>query len=243
MGTVSRITSWSYSRYMDYVQCPLKAKLKHVDKLKEPPNDAMTRGSSIGRMAEEYLKGKLAKMPKELVKFKKDFQDGKKLVAKKLVLTVVEDTWAFAKDWSKSRWDDWKNCWLRVKLDWAYSKDGETMQVVDWKTGKFRPEDVEKYTEQLQLYCLAGLLLHPHIKKVTAVLKYLDLGLTYPDSARAEQPISYGREDIDDLVKLWEKRTKAMLSDTTFAPKPNRFCAWCFFRKDNAANGGGQCKY
>ena len=40
-----KFTSWSFSRYMDYKGCPAKAKYKHLDKLQEPPNDAMARHS------------------------------------------------------------------------------------------------------------------------------------------------------------------------------------------------------
>ena len=53
------ITSWSFSRYSDYQQCPAKAKYKHVLRMKEPPNDAMARGTAIHTMAEDYIKGKL----------------------------------------------------------------------------------------------------------------------------------------------------------------------------------------
>ena len=65
----TKITSWSFSRYADYKNCPLKFKLKHVDKLNEPPNEAMARGAAIHTLAEEYIKGKGRTVPPELKLF------------------------------------------------------------------------------------------------------------------------------------------------------------------------------
>ncbi len=87
---------------------------------------------------------------------------------------------------------------------------------------------------------LAALLLHEHIQQVKPRLAYLDLGITYPE---ADKPLIFTRADIPKLKKLWEKRTKAMLSDKQFAPRPNDKCRWCFYRSSNKAAGGGQCKY
>ena len=60
---IKQITSWSFSRYSDYKLCPLKARLKHVDKHKEPQNDAMARGQAIHKLAEDYTKGSIARLP------------------------------------------------------------------------------------------------------------------------------------------------------------------------------------
>lgn len=243
------ITSWSFSRYSDYKQCPLKAKLKHIDKIKEPPNEAMARGADIHTMAEDYIKGKIARLPKELKGVEATIKElralYKKLMAKKTTQSdmVVEDNWAFTKDWDQTRWDDWVHCWVRIKLDCAYIVkyvDKTVLIVRDWKTGKFREEKNEEYVEQLELYALAALILYPHVDEVQPILDYVDLGVVYPP---ANKPLVYTQKDLPRLKKLWEKRTKAMLSDTRFAPRPNNLCKWCHFRKNNAGNGGGQCKF
>lgn len=239
MAYQKKLTSWSYSRYNDYTQCPAKAKYKHIDKLKEPGNDAMARGSAIGKLAEQFLKGQLKKLPVELKLFKDDFLAGQKLGKKRTLITVVEDTWAFTKDWVLTTWDDWTGCWLRVKLDWAFSTDHETLFITDWKTGKFRPEEVFKYLEQLEIYAMGGLLKFPHIKRVLPRLAYLDHGRVYPDPKQGEETLVYERKDLPALQKAWTQRTKAMLSDTKFAPRPNSKCQWCHYRKSN----GGPCKF
>jgi hypothetical protein len=237
-----QIAAWSFSRYADYQQCPLKAKLKHLDKIKEPPNDAMARGARIHDLAEGYIKGTVARLPTELKQFKALFQRLRKQYKKAISGMVVEDTWAFTKDWDQTTWDDWVHCWVRIKLDCAEHEDEDTLIVNDWKTGKFRKELNETYIEQLELYALAALLLHEHIEKVKPRLVYLDHGIIYPEPDSFDELI-FTRQDIPKLKQLWAKRTGPMLRDKIFAPRPNNLCCWCFFRKSNAANGGGQCKY
>lgn len=240
----TQITSWSFSRYSTYQQCPLKAKLQFIDKIKEPPNPAMARGAEIHDKCEAYIKGTLRSLPAECKPFKKEFQEFRKQYKKKINGMVVEDTWAFTKDWNETAWNDWVGCWVRIKLDCAHHEDEETLIVSDWKTGKYRPEKNEEYVEQLELYALAALLLHDHIEVVKPRLVYLDAEVIYPEpDSDDEVELTFTRDDIEGLKKLWAERTAPMLKDKRFAPRPNNLCHWCFFRKSNAANGGGQCKY
>ena len=69
-----QFTSWSFSRYMDWRGCPAKAKYKHLDKLAEPPNAAMERGSMIHKLAEDYTLGVLKRIPAELKAFADEFK-------------------------------------------------------------------------------------------------------------------------------------------------------------------------
>lgn len=236
---IKQITSWSFSRYSDYKQCPLKAKLKHLDKIQEPANDAMARGAAIHTLAESYIKGLLKKLPPELKKFEKDFKQFRAQYKKKISGMTVEDNWAFTKDWDETQWNNWTQCWVRIKLDCAHHESDDTLIITDWKTGKFRPEQNEEYVEQLELYALAGMLLYEHIKTIKPRLVYLDTGDVYP----TDNSLTFTRADIPRLKKLWEKRTKAMVNDKIFAPRPNNKCHWCFYRKSNKAAGGGQCKF
>ena len=153
---------------------------------------------------------------------------------------AVEETWAFTKNWTATTWDDWADCWVRIKLDCAEHEDDTTLLVNDWKTGKFREENNQEYLKQLELYALSALLTYEHVQKVKPRLIYLDAGVIYPSE---DDPIVYTREDIPRLRSLWEQRVEPMLNDKIFAPRPNNLCKWCFFRKDNAAEGGGQCEF
>lgn len=230
------ITSWSFSRYNVYKLCPYKAKLMFIEKRKEPPNEAMARGDAIHKLAEKYIKGEILRCPPELKLFKDEFTKLRKLFKSKLQAMVVEDSWNFREDWSETVWNDWVGCWLRIKLDCAHQENADELDLTDWKTGKFRAEKNEEYVEQLELYALTALVMKPHIKRVYPRLCYLDLGITYPEK---RGDLVFTQEDVPRLKKLWLARTKKMLTDKKFAPRPNNLCSYCFF----SAKNKGPCKY
>ena len=232
----TQITAWSFSRYSTYKKCPAKAKYLYLDKLKEPSSPALERGAAIHDLAEKYIKGQIRALPPELKEFKDDFTALRKQYKKAINGMVVEDQWAFTSSWDQTAWNDWAKCWVRIKVDCAHHQDQETLWVKDWKTGKFRAEMNEEYMEQLSLYALTALLLHPHINKVRVELVYLDQGVVYPE---ADKPLVYDRAELPGLKKMWEKRVAPMLKDKKFAPRANDGCRWCHFSKAKA----GPCKF
>jgi hypothetical protein len=236
----TKFTSWSFSRYIDYRLCPFKAKLKYLDKIAEPKNEAMERGSHIHELAEHYIKGASSRLPAELKGFTDEFKMLRKQYKKAISGMVVEDSWAFTKEWDETRWDNWVGCWVRIKLDCAHHESDDVMIVTDWKTGKFHQDLHDDYLEQLELYALAALLLHPHLEAVKPRLCYLDQDLIFPSH---DEELVYTRADIPRLKKLWNKRVRPMMNDTRFPPRPNNKCRWCFYRASNKAGGGGQCKF
>lgn len=235
----TRITSWSFSRYSAYDQCPYKAKLTILDKLPEPKGEAMERGSAIHAEAEGYIKGSGRLLPLSLKAFGEDIKRLREMFKKSKAKITVEDTWAFRRDWTLTRYDDWNECWVRIKLDVAHQEGSDTIVVTDFKTGKFRDTDIPKYLEQLELYDLSALLVYkdkiPNLR-VRSRLLYLDAGVEYPGpGSNLVRTVA----DIPVLKKTWEARTAPMLNDTLFAPKPNQWCRTCHFRKAN----NGPCKY
>jgi RecB family exonuclease len=112
-----------------------------------------------------------------------------------------------------------------------------TLVVIDHKTGSMRDERKAEYMEQLELYGLAGLIKFPDIDIVSPRLWYLDHGIVYPDPV--EEELEFTQKDKPRLIKMWDKRTKPMLNDTTYTPKPNHGCQWCDF----SSAKGGACKY
>lgn len=233
------IKAWSYSRYSTYKQCPLKAKLLYIDKLVEPKNDAMARGIAIHNLCEDFIKGKISRLPKELKLFEAEFKLLKAQYKKKLPAMTVEDTWAFTKDWDETRWNDWVNCWVRIKLDCGHFIDENTLVITDFKTGKFRENMNDDYIEQLELYGTAALMMYPQTDLVVKPrLLYLDAGVVYPEPGSSNELI-FTQKDLKRLTKLWEKRTRPMLTDKKFAPRPNNFCSRCHFK----STGTGHCKF
>jgi CRISPR/Cas system-associated exonuclease Cas4 (RecB family) len=113
------------------------------------------------------------------------------------------------------------------KVHTGAAKKITTAFVVDFKTGKNKPE----HFMQRELYALGALHVYADIAKVVVEHWYLD-------SAQVETSVFY-RDQLEALKQLWAKRTKAMLHDKRFAPRPSNACRWCHFRKEN----GGPCKF
>lgn len=215
-----QITAWSFSRFQTYASCPAKAKYKFIDKLQEPPNDAMARGTAIHKLAEDYTRAKKpGQIPTELIKFEDQFIELNKSKP------LVEQEWAFTQDWQPTGWFA-KDTWVRVKVDAACLED-DTLYVIDHKTGK----EKDDHKEQLSIYGVAGLIQFPLVQIVSAQLWYLDSGV--------QTPHEFSRKELPALKKDWEKQTKAMLTDTRFSPKPSNACRWCAFSKEK----GGPCRF
>jgi hypothetical protein len=93
---------------------------------------------------------------------------------------------------------------------------------------------------QGELYVAAGMamnaagLLPSPVSAVQAELWYLDQGVIWPE---APNPVSV--KQYPKLQKLWGQRTKAMLTDKTFKPRPGNACRWCTYSKAK----GGPCQY
>lgn len=221
--------AWSWSRLGDWEECPLKAKLKHLDKIKEPGSPALDRGSAIHKEAEGYVTGRLPDLPASLERF---FEEFAALRARKDA--ECERQLAVDAGWAPCDWFG-PGAWLRVVIDCTHagaSPDEAGRTVIDYKTGKVRPRN----DDQLDLYNLVALAYHPHVKRADAWLWYLDQGET---STR-----SLVRAEAAKLQRKWEKRVKPMLADRTFAPKPADECRWCFYGQAGVAKGGpGLCKY
>lgn len=220
MAFPKMITSWSYSRFSVYDKCPAKAKYKFIDKLPDPGSAAMERGNVIHKLAEQYTKGEIKKLPPELKLFKDEFAELKKSKP------IVEESWAFTKNWIKTVWNDWANCALRIKVD-AACVDGDELHIIDHKTGKKR----DNYDEQLSLYAAPAPIIFPKIKKIFTHLWFLDSGETVTNI--------YPASEMDIMRKEWDKKVQPMLNDTRFAPKPSHECRWCPFSKSK----GGPCKF
>lgn len=199
----------------------------------------MDNGSYVHKVIENYLKGAAPRLTKEMNPkvFGELYKDLRKKRRFDEDAVSVEDTWAFRSDWSLTRWDDWSGCWLRIKVDCAEldgNPDDLSVTVIDWKTGKFRQQDEDKYTLQLDLYALGALMKFKEAKKITVwpSLVYVDVGERHSVG-------SYTKDDLPRLKKEWEARVRPMLNDTRFPPKPNGLCRFCTYRAEN----GGPCKF
>jgi hypothetical protein len=219
-----QFVAWSYSRYGDYTICPLKAKLKHLDKVVEPANAAMSRGGDIHKLAEVYVRDG-GRLPPELLKFAAEFKRLRRLKGVAVELQLALDV-----QWAPTTWFG-ATTWLRAVVD-CLRVSRRQATIIDYKTGKVRPENAT----QLGLYAIVAFAHHPELERVDAALWYLDHG----------EPISraYVPGDIPALKAAWAKMVTPMLTDVVFKPTANRLCSWCWYGQAKKSEGGpGLCKF
>lgn len=218
------VDAWSYSRYADYKQCPLRFKLKHIMKMKEPGSPAMQRGSDIHKEGEIYLKASRQpkKVPASYQHFKEEMQQLWSLKP------MVEQQWGFTREWAPTGWFG-RETWLRIVADAALLYDDNTADLIDFKTG--RKYDTNE--EQVELFSAGIFMKFAHVEHVTTRLWYLD----QPDDNEVIR--EYTRKDFESIRKDWEKKIVPMFKDKRFAPTPNEKCRFCAFSK----NKGGPCPY
>lgn len=231
-----KITAWSFSRWAAYESCPAKAKYKFIDKLPEPSSEALERGTALHKLCEDYLRGIKKAVPAEL----KLIADQLKCLRRAKALPEAE--FAFDREWNPVSWFD-RRAWVRVKADAVVPPiiDVELplVKVDDFKSGGKLDAATntvvskEEYPLQLELYGLAGLITYPVAALAKTSLVFIDHGRV------VESEESFTPKDVPRLKKVWEVRTKKMLADTKFKPKPGNACRWCHFRKAN----GGPCAY
>lgn len=222
------ITAWSYSRYSLYEQCPLKFRLKHIDKLPDPSGPAAERGNMVHSAAQKYLQSKRtpSDIPEALAKLSVEL--GQLRVAR----ATAEQDWGFKSNWEWTGRPNWfgSEVWVRMRSDATALYEDNTGLMVDWKTGK-------KYdTHQVQGE-LSGLLMLMRYPELTEV----DVRFWYSDAPAAdnEMQLDVTRADVPAMQRDWERKVRPMFNDHKFPPKPNRFCGWCNY----SAAKGGPCKF
>jgi len=227
-GIVKRFTAWSWSRLQTYELCPAKAKYGYLDKIEEPKNNAMLRGSAIHKMAEDYV-NKGGRLKDELKLYEKGFKEVRELKKRKDVEIFTELQNGLTDKWTKTTWFG-KDTWLRVIVDLAIVLHSEKRaRLIDHKTGKVNLEGAV----QLELYAIWGFLEWPNVDTIDGELWFLD------QLWSSRHVVTFHRKDLKKLITKWTKRATPLLKDTRFAPKPNQKCRWCYFSKAK----DGPCKF
>lgn len=219
--------TWSYSRYSTYEQCPRKFKHAYIDKIKEPSNEHMERGTKYHDLAERYINGRLDSFPAQLKLLGQTIRTMRK--GFKLGEVQVESEWGFNEMWEPM---PYKDAWLKMKIDCAaIDKDfsPDRMVIIDWKTGQYRDDRIVSYLEQLELYAIGALIMHPKIEIVEPRIGFLDHGVIYP-SILIEN-INIGRVDLGALKLKWVNKVHPMLTDKEFICNNSWRCKYCYYRK------------
>lgn len=222
---VRKFTSWSFSRWSEYEECPFKAMQKHILKNAPPFREVLDRGNDAHLSTYDYLQAKRRTIPQMVASFTNEL----KLLRREK--PIIESEWSFDINWKglpKDAWfDTTGGTWLRVKLDLHYMRPkSDVLQIIDIKTGKCYEE---KAKSQLETYGIAGLLMYPAAKVVEAAMWYTDLAKTLP--------VRFERKNLAAMQARWKDNTKAMFRDRRFPPRPGRHCTWCHLSKEK----GGPC--
>lgn len=219
---MSQVTSWSYSAFELWAKCPAAYKYAKLDKLPDPPSKALLDGRVAHKEIEDYLRGEPAIPAKGWKHFKwllEELRDAPKV--------LIEQKWAFNRDWREAAWFRDKTTWLRSVVDAGVIYDDNVVEIIDWKTGK----QYATNEDQVELFALTAMVRYPMAPTVLTRLAYLDSG--------AQVPNEFNAKDRDKLKAKWEAKVRPLFQETTWAPKPNDKCGWCNFSRSK----GGPCKY
>lgn len=219
------ITAWSYSRYDTWVTCPFKFKCKFIDKLPDPGSAAMDRGDKVHKALAKYIMGQ-GELPAEV---KTPFQQ--KLYAELRAIPnddkVVEQQWAFDRNWKPTGWFD-RSAWYRSILDAGVVYEDLAVEACDHKTGKRHDTSND---EQMESQAIAVFCQFQPVTHVTTRLIYVDAG--------SEEIAEFPLADKVKLLEKWAGKVAPMFADNTFIARPNDKCRFCVYSRSK----GGPCRF
>ncbi len=220
----SMIPQWSYSRLGCYERCPKQAEFQFIKKIKEPQHPAMERGKNIHQLCEDYIRGNIEEIPKELSEFEDAFDMLKDLYLHGHV--ICESDWAITTEWQKTGWFA-EDTWGRAKVDAFVYEEGlsKEARVIDFKTGRYQGNQ-EAHREQCEFYGSVALNRYPELESIITEMWYLDHG-KIDRYVYTPASIKFKQERIHN-------RAMAMTTATEFPAKPSKFgCKWCYFGQQN----------
>lgn len=220
------VPAWSYSTLSDFEKCPYKVWLAKVDKIPQPKHPAAERGTEIHKLAEDYVRGEIGELPKELSKFTKEFEELRFLFGEGKV--EVEGDWGFDKEWAPCGWLA-PTVWGRMKLDAKVEESETSARAIDYKTGRKFGNEVP-HGQQAMIYAVGTFMRYPSLQFVQTEFWYLDHGQTTTQR--------YSREEAMLFLDGITQRALALTECVDFPPRPSKFaCQWCAYAKD------GNCKW
>lgn len=222
----------SWSRLSDYHQCPLKFKLKYLEKhhlFKEESTTSphLVRGSNVHKALENYviqstsngeLEVKITSLPE--VEATKPFVDR---FLTNYTTVIPETQIAINRNWERVEWFS-KDAYYRAILDLIALRPSD-VAIIDYKTGKMRDYDGGPSGKgQLHLSGAISLHLWPDIPEVSTTYAYVDHKQTITKK--------FTQADRQELREHFDEEHNRVNSDTKFRPTVNEFCKWCPATRD-----------
>jgi|GEM_PF-4818372 RecB family exonuclease len=227
----------SYSRLHTFEECPLQYKLKHLDKVPEPPADPLILGAAGHEFFEAYGKHCLAaKVETDLASYERiakevlqnlkrplpgHLLEGYSEICSKFVeqeildaatLVGIELDIAFDKNWNKCSFFG-KTAAFRGKIDRLY-KDEDQATVRDYKTGYG-----EGNPFQMRIYAACTMQMMPEVQKVNTEFSYVNSGHTAVKE--------FERRDLPKLVDEIEEKCARVSEEKKFNATPGTACQYC----------------
>lgn len=217
----------SWSRLSDYNQCPLKFKLKYIDKpanFKEDFDKSphLVRGSNVHKKLEDYvvqktsdgqLEVKITSLPE--VEATKPFVDR---YIDNYDVVIPETQIAINKDWQRVEWFS-RDAYYRAIFDLIAIRKSD-VSIIDYKTGKIRDYDGGPSGKgQLHLSAAISFHLWDDVPEVNTVYAYVDHKQT--------MPLSFKRDQAQELREHFDAEHAKVNADKEFRPQVNEFCKWC----------------
>lgn len=212
------VKTWSYSALKKFEECAYQVYLTRVEKHTEERSEAADRGTNIHTLAEEFVKGELLELPKELRHFADEFFELRDQYAAGLV--SLEGEWAFTADWQPTTWFG-KDAWGRMKLDAFVREDETSGRVIDYKSGKKFGNELT-HSGQAQQYAIGVFMRFPE-------LEYLETDFWYLDHASNNRlKKEYTRERAMLFLPKVNERALSLTTALEFDPKPSKHnCRFC----------------
>lgn len=217
----------SHSRLSDYNQCPLKFKLKYIEKLSmfkedDSASPHLVRGKNVHAALENYVVQRQSNGQMEVkITSLPEVETTKKFVDRFLdnyTVVIPETQIAIDKNWNRVEWFS-KDAYYRAILDLIAIRPTD-WAVIDYKTGKMRDYDGGP-SGKGQLHLTAGIALHlwPEIPKGQTVYAYVDHRQTIVKD--------FTQDDKAELRTHFDAEYDKVNSDKEFRPTVNEFCKWC----------------
>ena len=217
----------SWSRLSDYQQCPLKFKMKYIDKNKifkedDQASPHLVRGSNVHKALENYVVQKTSGGQYEVkISSLNEVEETKPFVDRFIdnYKTVIPETQiAIDKNWNRVEWFS-RDAYYRAILDLIAIRPSD-VAIIDYKTGKFRDYDTGP-GGMGQLHLSGGISLHlwPTVPEVSTTYAYVDHKKTIVKK--------FTREDAAPIRAHFDEQYQIVNNDDKFKPTVNEFCKWC----------------
>lgn len=256
---MAELLALSPSRANDFVQCPLKFRLRSIDRLPEPPSEAAFRGTLVHAVLERLFDAEadertietavagigpaldalrekdpetvaqLFPGPDEVSRLQ---QQARTLLEGYFTLELPQKLEPAARE-EFVRADLDNGLTLRGFVDRTDIAPGGQVRLVDYKTGKQpKPQYSGEADFQMRFYALVHWLSRRELVH-TLQLFYLGSRTTV-----TKRPTAADIERTEgEILQLWEQIARAAESDG-WRPRRTPLCGWCHFKPICPAWGG-----